>query len=101
MAVKIRLSRTGRRNCTKFRLIAADSRSPRDGRLIENLGSYDPHQVEDSLKMQFDKERIQYWVSVGAELSESVEHLFKDRFPEVLEYIRERKANQLKKKRED
>ncbi|MBM3197329.1 MAG: 30S ribosomal protein S16 [Chlamydiae bacterium] len=101
MAVKIRLSRTGRRNCSKFRLIAADTRFPRDGRLIENLGSYDPHQVEDSLKAQFDKERVQYWVSVGAELTESVENIFKTRFPEVMEFIRNRRENQLKKKRED
>ncbi len=101
MAVKIRLSRTGRRNCAKFRLIAADTRFPRDGRLIENLGSYDPHQAEDSLKMQFDRERIQYWVSVGAELTESVVDLFKTRYPEVLEFIRDRREKQLKKKRED
>ena len=101
MAVKIRLSRTGRRNCSKFRLIAADTRFPRDGRLIENLGSYDPHQVEDSLKAQFDKERVQYWVSVGAELTDSVHDLFRTRFTEVLELIRNRREKQLKKKRED
>ena len=101
MAVKIRLSRTGRKNCSKFRLIAADTRFPRDGRLIENLGSYDPHKEDDSLKMQFDKERIQYWLSVGAELTESVEELLKTRFPEAVSFVRERKANQSKKKRED
>ncbi|MFZ4773404.1 MAG: 30S ribosomal protein S16 [Chlamydiia bacterium] len=101
MAVKIRLSRTGRKNCSKFRLIAADTRFPRDGRLIENLGSYDPHKEDDSLKMQFDKERVQYWLSVGAQLTESVEDLFRSRCPEVMDFIRERKENQLKKKRED
>jgi len=101
MAVKIRLSRTGRKNCSKFRLIAADTRFPRDGRLIENLGSYDPHKQDDALKMQFDKERIQYWLSVGAELSESAENLLKSRVPEVADFLRERKEKQLKKKRED
>lgn len=99
MAVKIRLSRTGRRNYARFRLVAADSRSPRDGRLIEVLGHYDPHQKENDKKLHFDKERVAHWVDHGAELSDSVEIMFKKQYPELIQKLRERKEKRLNKKR--
>jgi small subunit ribosomal protein S16 len=63
MAVKIRLARTGRANAPFFRLVAIDSRSKRDGKFIENLGTYNP--LTGQL-LQFHKERVDYWISKGA-----------------------------------
>ncbi len=70
--VKIRLTRTGRKHLTKFRLVAADSRSPRDGKFLEILGTYDPHALTDEQKLNFKKERVLHWLSVGAQPSDKV-----------------------------
>ena len=75
MAVKLRLKRTGRRNLPCYRLNAIDSRAPRDGRVIEELGLYDPLQKEPEKQMSFKRERIEYWLSVGAQPSETVANL--------------------------
>lgn len=99
MAVKIRLSKTGRKNRSSFRIIAADTRFPRDGRLIEVLGHYDPHEKDEQQKFQFDRERVDYWWTQGAQLTESVFAFFKKRYPELIQRIRERKERQLAKKR--
>jgi small subunit ribosomal protein S16 len=66
MAVKIRLSRLGTTNRPYWRLVAVDGRKKRDGAFLDNLGTYDPikHEV-----VQLHTERIQYWVSVGAQCS--------------------------------
>ena len=71
MTVRIRLKRTGRRNRPCHRLCAIDKRTRRDGRVLENLGLYDPlaPRVEDQLRL--DGERIAHWVSVGASMSET------------------------------
>lgn len=70
MAVCIRLKRIGARNKPAFRIVVADSRSPRDGRTIEELGSYDPKKKGDNFTLNLD--RATYWVSVGARPSETV-----------------------------
>ena len=75
MAVRIRLKRVGAKNAPAFRIVVADSRSPRDGRFIEELGSYDPKQKGTNWK--FDLERANYWVSKGAQPSETVASLIK------------------------
>ena len=75
MAVKLRLKRTGRRNLPCYRLNAIDSRTPRDGRVIEELGTYDPLQKEPEKQISFKRERIEYWLSVGAQPSETVANL--------------------------
>ena len=75
MAVKLRLKRTGRRHLPCYRLNAIDSRSPRDGRVIEELGLYDPLQKEPEKQISFKRERIEYWLSVGAQPSETVANL--------------------------
>lgn len=73
MAVKIRLRRTGKTNAGSHRIVVADSRSPRDGRFIENIGVYDPrHKFED-----IDVERAEYWISQGAQPSETVAAIIK------------------------
>lgn len=71
MVVKIRLKRTGRRNRACFRLNAIEGRNPRDGRVLENLGYYDPlaPRVEDQLRLKVD--RVQHWLAQGARLSET------------------------------
>ena len=75
MAVKLRLKRTGRRHLPCYRLNAVDSRAPRDGRVIEELGLYDPLQKDPDKQTNFKRERIEYWLSVGAQPSETVANL--------------------------
>ena len=75
VAVKLRLKRMGRTHKSFFRLSAMDSRCPRDGRVIEELGWYDPHASGEQVK--FDTERVAYWLSVGAQPSETVRDLLK------------------------
>ena len=75
MAVKLRLKRTGRRHLPCYRLNAIDSRAPRDGRAIEELGLYDPLQKDPDKQINFKRDRIEYWLSVGAVPSETVANL--------------------------
>ena len=77
MAVKLRLKRFGRRHRSFFRLNAMDARSPRDGRVIEELGWYDPNAKETDKRSSLNRERIEYWLSVGAEPTETVRQLLK------------------------
>lgn len=73
MSVKIRLRRTGALNAACWRIVVADARSPRDGRFIENIGVYDPR--HDSEKIDLD--RAKYWISVGAQVSDTVKTIIK------------------------
>ena len=75
MAVKLRLKRTGRRHLPCYRLNAVDSRAPRDGRVIEELGLYDPLQKEPDKQISIKRDRIEYWLSVGAQPSKTVANL--------------------------
>ena len=75
MAVKIRLARHGAKKHPYYRVVVADSRSPRDGRFIEELGIYDPMAEGDKLKL--DVERVKYWVSQGAQPTDTVRGLLK------------------------
>ncbi|MFN3410358.1 MAG: 30S ribosomal protein S16 [Limisphaerales bacterium] len=70
MAVKIRMKRMGARNSPAFRIVVADARSPRDGRFIEEIGTYLPRQKSDNVKLNL--ERARYWLSVGAQPSDTV-----------------------------
>ncbi|NLA15095.1 MAG: 30S ribosomal protein S16 [Bacteroidales bacterium] len=65
MAVKIRLARHGKKNYAYFHIIVADSRAPRDGRLIETLGTYNPN--TDPAEVRLDADRALYWLNVGAQ----------------------------------
>jgi small subunit ribosomal protein S16 len=67
MSVKIRLKRFGAKNRAAYRIVVADSRSPRDGKCIEELGSYDPLKSKDNFTLNL--ERARYWLSVGAQPS--------------------------------
>ncbi len=76
MATKIRLRRTGTTNLALYRIVVADARSPRDGRFIETLGHYDPRK-EGKEKVVVNMERLKYWISVGAQMTDSVVSLAK------------------------
>ena len=75
MAVKIRLRRMGQKKAPIYRIIVADSRSPRDGRCIEEIGTYNPN-VEPS-EFKVDEELAKKWLSNGAQPTETVARLFK------------------------
>jgi small subunit ribosomal protein S16 len=75
MAVRIRLKRVGAKNAPAYRVVVADSRSPRDGKFIEEIGSYNPRTKGDNFKM--DLERAKYWISKGAQPSETVASFIK------------------------
>lgn len=64
MAVKIRLARVGAKKRPFYRIVAADARSPRDGRFLEKLGTYDPSTKPSTVVM--NRPRIEYWMGVGA-----------------------------------
>jgi len=75
MAVRIRLRRTGAKNSASFRVVAADAHSPRDGRFLETLGWYDP--TKDGANFSLKMERIDSWVSQGAQVSDTVRSLIR------------------------
>ncbi|MCS7337162.1 MAG: 30S ribosomal protein S16 [Verrucomicrobiae bacterium] len=75
MGVRIRLKRMGAKNTPAYRVVVADSRSPRDGRFIEEVGYYDPTKKADPFKL--DLERVKYWLSKGAQPTETVASLIK------------------------
>jgi small subunit ribosomal protein S16 len=74
--VVLRLKRMGRRHSPFYRVNAMDKRSPRDGRVIEELGWFDPKAAEDQ-QHSLNNERIDYWLSVGAQPSDTVRSLLK------------------------
>ena len=75
MAVKIRLRRMGKKKAPFYRIIVADSRSPRDGRFIEEIGTYDPNEEPSAVKI--DKEAAEKWLKNGAQPTDIVAKLFK------------------------
>ena len=77
MAVKIRMKKLGRKHRPFFRICAIDSRAPRDGKVIEELGHYDPLVPDTDARAILNGERIAYWLSVGAQPSENVSTLVK------------------------
>ena len=77
MAVKIRMKKLGRKHRPFFRICAVDSRAPRDGRVIEELGTYDPMIPETDGRTELNNERISYWIGVGAQPSDNVRVLIK------------------------
>ena len=77
--VKIRLTRIGGKKKPFFRIVATDSRAKRDGRFIEILGTYDPIQNPPAVKLNMEK--IKYWLSVGAQPTNTVKVLLKNNMP--------------------
>jgi small subunit ribosomal protein S16 len=70
--VKIRLTRTGRKHYHTFRIVAAETTMPRDGRFIEILGHYNPNLKTDEEKVTINKERIEHWLGKGAQPTHTV-----------------------------
>jgi small subunit ribosomal protein S16 len=73
--VKIRLRRFGKRNTPVYRVVVADGRSPRDGRIIEEIGTYDPLLKNNNFTLKLD--RVDYWLGVGAQASDTVNSFIK------------------------
>ena len=75
MAVKIRLRRMGAKKAPFYRIVVADSRYPRDGRFIEEIGTYDPNQEPSAVKV--DAEKVKKWIANGAQPTDTVARLLK------------------------
>ena len=75
MAVVLRMTRRGAKKKPFYRIVAADSRSPRDGKFLEMLGTYDPLKSENNIKI--DAEKVTSWINKGAQPSETVASLLK------------------------
>lgn len=77
MAVKLRFRRLGRSNTDVYRLAAADTRNPRDGAVLEDLGWYAPASRDETKQLGLNLERVQYWLSVGAQPSPTVRQILR------------------------
>jgi len=77
VAVRIRLKKMGRRHCPAYRIVAAEALSKRDGKVIETLGHYDPLAKDEAKQAVFKRDRVQYWLSVGAKPSDTVSNILK------------------------
>ena len=75
MSVKIRLARHGAKKKPFYRIVIADSESPRDGRFLENVGTYNP--LVDPAKVSLKQERVKYWIDQGAIPTDTVKSLLK------------------------
>jgi small subunit ribosomal protein S16 len=75
MAVSIRLRREGAKNSPYYKVVVADRRSPRDGKFIETVGTYDPKKPGQNSSLNLD--RVEYWISKGAQPSDTVRSLIK------------------------
>ena len=75
MAVRLRLKRFGRRHRSFYRINAVDSQRPRDGRVLEELGWYDPEAATADKQVSLKRQRIEYWLGVGAQPSQTVRDL--------------------------
>lgn len=75
MAVKIRLRRMGAKKTPFYRIVVADSRFPRDGRFIEELGYYNP--LKDPIELKVNGEKVKNWIKNGAQPTDTVKALFK------------------------
>jgi small subunit ribosomal protein S16 len=93
MAMKIRLARGGSKKRPSYRIVATDSRMPRDGRYIEKLGTYNPLLAKDSEdRVKMDVERVQYWLGQGAQPTDRV-----SRFLEAAGIVEKKERVNLKK----
>lgn len=81
MAVRIRMKLLGRKHRPYFRIVAIDHHQPRDGRVLEELGTYDPMVKDKTKRVTLNAERIKYWQSVGALTSDKVSVLIKKFWP--------------------
>jgi small subunit ribosomal protein S16 len=77
VAVRLRLKRFGRKHQSFYRISAMDTKRPRDGRVIEELGWYDPQAKLEQNHLSLKRERVEYWLKVGAQPSETVRQILR------------------------
>lgn len=94
MAVKLRLKRMGAKQKPFYRIVAADARSPRDGRFIETVGTYDP--IKEPAVVTIDKEKAMYWLDNGAQPTDTVRNILKSEG--ILKEYSDAKAKKTSKK---
>jgi len=82
VAVRIRMKKLGRKHRPFYRICAVDGRAPRDGRVLEEVGTYDPMIPETDARAELNHERVAYWLGVGAQMSNKVQVLMKKYGPE-------------------
>lgn len=103
MALKIRLRKQGRTNSPFYRLVLTDVRSPRDGKYLEVLGWYNPFEAEQEKGLSVDAGRVQHWLNLGAEITDSAETLVAKVAPSVIrqqtEKVLAHKAKQTAKRK--
>lgn len=99
MALKIRLRRQGHINRPFYRIVVADCRSPRDGKYLENLGWYNPFETELDKMLSLQADRVQHWISLGAQLTDKTEALVLKVAPAIVSQIAVREANKTAAKR--
>ena len=83
MALKIRLRQQGRKNSPFYRLVVADGKSPRDGKYLEALGWYNPFEVDFDKGFFIKPDRVQHWINLGAQFTESAQTLVKKAAPSI------------------
>ena len=76
MSLKLRLARAGTKKRPYYHVVVADARSPRDGRFIEKIGNYDPKLADKDKRVTLVTERVQHWLSVGAQPTDRVARFF-------------------------
>lgn len=96
MAVKIRMKRLGAKKRPFYRIVVADERAPRDGRFIEEIGYYNP--ISEPKVFKIDSERVEYWMSVGAQPTTTVKRLLKTDFEDLAKKVEEKKQAEAEKK---
>lgn len=94
MSVKIRMKRMGRKHRPYFRICATDSRCPRDGKVLEEIGTYDPMVADTDARVTLDHDRLKYWLSVGAQPSDNVKVFIKKYGPEGLRLAAQQAARE-------
>jgi small subunit ribosomal protein S16 len=77
VAVRLRLTKTGRKNRPCYRIVAADKYAKRDGKTLEILGLYDPLEKDQDKQVTVKRDRIEYWLSIGAQPSDTVSNIMK------------------------
>lgn len=99
MALAIRLRQQGRKNHTMYRVVVMDERSRRDGKYLEALGWYNPHETEPERSLSLQADRIQHWIGLGAQMTESVTCLVQKAAPSIIRNKTEHALAQAAKRR--
>jgi small subunit ribosomal protein S16 len=100
VAVRIRMKQMGRAHRHYYRIVAIDKRQPRDGKVIEELGSYDPHLANKDERVTLVPSRIKYWLSVGAKPSDNCQ-IFINKYMKKFEDLETQAAADTAKKTEE